>query len=123
MTPADRYVDDANRQAWEYRMVCAVLQRRAISSSVWHDVLGNDFLHMTPAELRHVANVLEASHDPRLIAALERDAKIEALEHVYDLMARTRDEDDVEDDAWDYLNSELARLRAAHPRSGGMEGV
>lgn len=56
-----RYVEDANRQAWEYRMVCSVLQRRAFSSSVWLDVLGSDFLHMTPAELRHVADVLEAA--------------------------------------------------------------
>ena len=54
-----RYISDARGETWEYRCVASVLERRRISSAVWSDVTGGDFLHMTPAELRHVADVLD----------------------------------------------------------------
>ena len=54
-----KYVDDADGGTWEYRRVSSVLERRNITSAIWQQVMPSDFAHMTAAELRRVADVLE----------------------------------------------------------------
>lgn len=55
------YVHDVNGDIWEYRLVSSSrLERRNNTIlSQWSHVDGHDFVCMTPAELRHVADVIE----------------------------------------------------------------
>lgn len=59
MSETKESVMDADGQRWVYRRVASVLERRRWSSSVWVSVSAAEFLLMTPAELRHVADTLE----------------------------------------------------------------
>jgi hypothetical protein len=54
------FIRDSNGEAWEYRRVSSVLERRRISSSVWSTLAPSDYPTMTPDELRHIADVREA---------------------------------------------------------------
>ena len=56
---AGKTVDDADGQTFHYRLVNSRLERRKNSSATWCVVTGEDFLRMTPRELRFVADVLE----------------------------------------------------------------
>ncbi len=58
------YVADADGEAYEYRQVNARLERRPSVSRFWQPVTGENFLRMTPAELRHIADVLEFRPSP-----------------------------------------------------------
>ena len=55
-------VEDANGKRWVYRRVSSVLERRSWSSAIWDAVQPSHFMFMTPAELRHVADVLEKAN-------------------------------------------------------------
>ena len=57
-------ISDADGCEHEYRLVTSRLERRTIFSSIWQEVCGGHFLRMTPAELRHVADVLERKEAP-----------------------------------------------------------
>lgn len=52
------YASSSDGKYYEYRLVCSHLERRERASKVWLFVEGVDFMRMTPAELRHVADVL-----------------------------------------------------------------
>lgn len=55
-----KLVQDRDGGSWMYRMSGATLQRKRPEATIcWLHVSGMDFLTMTPAELRHVADVLE----------------------------------------------------------------
>ena len=56
----DESVLDANGERWVYRRTSSVLERRKWGSSVWFRVTPQNFETITPAELRHVAMILEA---------------------------------------------------------------
>lgn len=57
-----KIVIDADRNGWVYRRVNSMLERRSVVFSEerhWCEVTGEDFRHMTPEILRHVADILE----------------------------------------------------------------
>lgn len=55
------YCSDADGNAYEYRFVSSVLERRSLSSRYWTRVPGAVFETMTPSELRLVADCIERS--------------------------------------------------------------
>jgi hypothetical protein len=62
MADTPQGVLDADGVRWIYRRVSSVLERRRSTSGIWQTVTGTMFETMTPAELRHVAMVLEVGH-------------------------------------------------------------
>ena len=56
-----KYVYDADGRAWVYRLVSSRLERRDSTSRFWFTVEPGDFVRMIPAELRHIADILESS--------------------------------------------------------------
>ena len=61
MTPEtlERYSPDGDGKQWTFRRVSSVLEMRQRGFRTWQQVMPGHFPCFTPAELRHVADVLE----------------------------------------------------------------